>query len=227
MIGLKSIICAVCLFGLGVVRLQAAFVLEIDTDGADDGVLTFNSLFSFGNDTTTASQSTAGTALGLTGGDSIFGGTGVNFPDTYLYNYSPDSIADNLVLTTGTDLGGGNLATGVLGGSAGLYNVYATWPSTTNVSGGLTTYTAVTSGDSFSVSLNQNGLGDEWIFLGQINYTSGMIQVEQKPEFNTFVSQRASGLLFEAVPEPSATLLLWIGGYAFASRRRRPTLFVG
>ena len=55
---------------------QAGYIIEIDTDGADDGVLTYNADFSFGGDTTTASQSATATVFGATGGDSIFGGDG-------------------------------------------------------------------------------------------------------------------------------------------------------
>ncbi len=186
---------------------SAAYLLEIDTDGADDGPVAYNTGFSFGNDTTTASSSATSAATGTTGGDSIFGGDGTAFPDTYLYTYAPDSQADNLVLAPGTDLGEGNLATGGVGGGPGVYAVYATWPLTSNVSGGLTEYQVVTAGDSFTVQVNQNdaddpsgtdGRGDVWVYLGNITYTSGDITVTQTPTGgNTFISQRAYGLLFE------------------------------
>ena len=92
---------------------NASFIIEIDTDGLDDGVLTYNTNFSFGGDTTTASQSAATSALGMTGGDSIFGGDGVNLPDTYVYTYDLDVDGDNLALTAGAALNGsGNTASG-------------------------------------------------------------------------------------------------------------------
>ena len=86
------------------VRSEAAFLIQIDTDGLDDGVLTYNSHFTFGGDTTTASQSAPSTAYGLSAADSIFGGDGVAEPDTYVYRYNPTSDADNLA-TAGIELG--------------------------------------------------------------------------------------------------------------------------
>ncbi|MCP4248609.1 MAG: PEP-CTERM sorting domain-containing protein [bacterium] len=214
------------LVALGLVQTaQAGFIFEIDTDGSDDGVLTFNPNFAFGGDTTTASQSAPATVFGATGGDSIFGGDGFNDPDTYVYTHSPDSEPDNLVIPNGQDLGDGNLGTGVTGGSAGLYHVYAAWPFSSNVSGGPTTYDVTTAGDNFSVQIDQNGggggLGNVWVLLGDIDYTLGSITVTQNSQSNTFVSMRAYGLLFEAVPEPTTGLLLAAAGGIFAIRRRR------
>lgn len=200
---------------LAVSTASAAYLIEVDIDGADDGVLTFNPHFSFGADTTIASQSAAGGAFGLTGGDSIFGGDGVNFPDTYLYRYNPAIDSDNLVIPAGTDLGDGELATGILGGNPGLYAVYATWPYTDNVSGGLTDFSVQSDDDSFFISLDQNSNGDKWIKLGEILWSSGTVTVAQSSQSNTFVSMRSAGVLFEslsdfAVPEPSAAALLGI-----------------
>jgi hypothetical protein len=210
---------------LGFSTTQAAYLLEIDTDGLDDGILTYNPNFSFGGDTTLASQSAASTAFGMTGGDSIFGGDGNLFPDTYLFTYAPDSEADNLVIPGGTDLGDGNFASGKTGGSPDTYAIYATWPFTSNVSGGLTTFTATTSGDSFNVSIDQNaggaGSGHEWIKLGEIAYTSGPITVTQESGANTFVSMRSAGVLFEVIPEPSTFALGALGLLALAARRRQ------
>ncbi len=205
---------------------QGARLFEIDTDGADDGVLTFNPDFSFGGDTTTASQSSTSGAFGTTGADSIFGGDGVNEPDTYVYTYSPDTQPDNLAIPAGTDLGEGDLATGLTGGGEGPYRVYATWPFTSNVSGGLTRYEVVTGGDSFTVDIDQNGggagRGNVWVLLGEIDYTGGAITVTQSAtDQNSFISMRAYGLLFEAVPSPGAAGLLMGAGALAAARRRR------
>ena len=181
---------------------SAAYLIEIDTDGLDDGVLTFNPDFSFGGDTTIASPSSPSLAYGTSGADSIFGGDGVNNLDTYVFTYAPDSQADNLAIPANTNLGNGNLATGETGGGPGLYNVYATWPYTENVSGGDTEYTVNTTGSGFTVQIDQNTRGDEWILLGQVDYTSGDITVTQSPTVqNSFISQRAYGLLFEAVDD--------------------------
>ncbi|MEZ6068684.1 MAG: hypothetical protein R3C10_00145 [Pirellulales bacterium] len=191
---------------------RGAYLLEVDTDGSDDGVLTYHVGFSFTNDTTIASQSTTSTAFGMTGGDSIFGGDGTLFFDTYRYAYNPATQADNLDIPPRTDLGEGNLATGNLGGGPGTYNVYATWPYTSNVSGGPTRYTVFSSGNFFTVDINQNdvdpgesdGRGDVWVFLGNIEYTGGGITVEQQPtDLNTFISMRAAGILFE-LAEPNS-----------------------
>jgi hypothetical protein len=197
---------------------SAAFLFEIDTDGLDDGTVVYNARFSFGGDTTTASSSAASTAYGTNGADSLFGGDGVNEPDTYVYQYDPATEADNLAVPAGTDLGSGNLATGLVGGGNGMYRVYATWPITSNVSGGLTNFEVVSAADSFSVAIDQNaggaGSGNEWIPLGTIMYDAGLgadITVTQSSSSNTFVSMRAYGLLFEAVPEPASLALLAVG----------------
>ena len=179
----------------------AGFIIEIDIDGQDDGVLTFNPNFAFGGDTTTASQSATASVVGATGGDSIFGGNGANFGDTYIYTYSPDSQADNLPLAPGVDLGEGNLATGVAGGGPGTYRVYATWPYTENVSGGDVTFNITTLGDFESQSIDQNFRGDAWVLIGEIEYSSGPITVRQIADTNTFLSMRAHGVLFEKVED--------------------------
>lgn len=207
---------------------QGGFILEIDTDGLDDGVLTYNPNFAFGGDTTTASQSAPSSAYGMTGGDSIFGGNGSASPDTYVYTYTPGSDVDNLVIPAGTDLGNGVLATGAPGGAPGAYNVYATWPFTTNVSGGLTSYMIETAGDSLVVDIDQNNTGNIWIPIGTIDYTAGAIVVTQQSETNSYVSMRSAGVLFEysptssAIPEPSTFILLSLGGLlaVFTVRRR-------
>lgn len=214
-------------FGLSLTTgvASAAFLFEIDTDGADDDVITFNANFSFGGDTSTAAASSTAAVLGATGGDSIFGGDGSNFPDTYVYTHAPDAEADNLALAAGVDLGEGNLSTGITGGGAGAYRVYAGWNFTNNVGGGLTTYSVATAGDAFVVDIDQNGgglgRGDEWVLLGVIDYTSGDITVTQNSQINSFVSMRAYGLLFEAVvPAPGSAAALGLGGLLAARRRR-------
>lgn len=214
---------AACL-AMCVATAQGAYVLEVDTDGADDGVLTYHPNFSFGGDTTTASQSAPSTAVGLTGGDSIFGGDGVASPDTYLYTYTPGADGDNLTLPAGTPLNDdGDLASGLPSGSSGLYAVYATWPFTENVSGGPTTY-SLSDGVStlFSVDIDQNGLGNEWVFLGESQLDAATTYtLSQEAGSNTFVSMRSSGVLFQRVPEPSTIVLVAVAGcLALVARRK-------
>lgn len=177
----------------------AGFILEIDTDGLDDGVLTYNPGFSFGGDTTTASQSAPASVVGATGGDSIYGGNGVNFVDTYIYTYSPDSEPDNLVLAPGTELGDGSHATGAVGGGPGVYRVYAAWPYTENVGSDSVTYSIETSIDSHEAFVDQNFRGDDWVFLGEVEFDGGAITVMQEAGQNSFISMRAYGVLFEKV----------------------------
>lgn len=206
---------------------SAAYLLEVDVDGLDDGVLTFNSGFSFGGDTTSASQSIPSTAFGMTGGDSIFGGNGSAQFDTYVYTYSPDSQPDNLITTPQTDLGEGNTASGRTGGGKGSYDVYATWPFTTGVSGGLTSYNISTAGDSFSVQIDQNNRGHVWVSLGSISYDNGPITVTQTAGGNTFVSMRSAGILFErTIPEPTSLVLATLAalGVISSTCRRNPKL---
>ena len=213
------------MFALMVGSVSGAYLLEIDTDGENDGTVTFNGNFSFGGDTTTASQSSASAAFGTSGADSLFGGDGSVLADTFVFTYSPDSMADNLAVGAGQNLGDGNFATGMLGGAPGVYAIYATWPFTQNVSGGLTNFEAVTAGDGFSFSIDQNGggvgLGNEWYKLGEISYVGGGIEVFQSATANTFVSMRSYGLLFEAIPEPSGTVLALLGSSMLLCARRR------
>lgn len=202
----------------------AAFLIEIDTDGADDGNLAFSSNFSFGGDTTSASQSSASTAVGLTNGDSLFGGNGAAQPDTYAFVYSPASDIDNLTLAAGTALNSaGAISTGVVGGNAGTYNVYATWPITSNVSGGLTSFELPHDGGLLSLQIDQNGQGDEWVLLGSADFSPGSTYtLTQTPETNSFVSMRSAGVMFERIPEPSSIVLLLAAVLGFSVRRSRP-----
>ena len=232
--------CAAAMF-MASSSAQAGYVLEVDTDGADNGALAFNPNFGFGGDTTTASQSIFSTGAGLTGGDSIFGGDGSAF-DTYTYSYTPAVDGDN----NGTNpVAGqvlnqfGTLGSGVAAGGSGDYDVYAIWPHTNNISGGLTTYTLADGVNTlFSVQIDQNnaapprdvdgdlvvdpGSGGEWIFLGTATLDANTAYtLTQESGAATFVSMRSAGILFDAVPEPASLGLMGLGGLAILGRKRR------
>lgn len=216
------------MFVTSALTAHAAVVIEIDIDGAVNGAVTYSPNFSFGGDTTSASASTATPAVGLTGGNSIFGGNGVALPDTYIYSYTPGTAGNNYTPAAGTALNNdGDVSTGVLAGGSGVYNVYAAWPTTSNVSGLLTTYTLKQGASSLqSVSVNQNqlGTGNEWFFLFSATLDqSKTYQLIQEAGSNTFVSMRAAGALFDAtaVPEPSGLVVAVLGGAMLIVRRRR------
>lgn len=204
----------------------AAFVIQIDTDGRDDGILAFHPNFSFGTGTTSASQSSPSSAVGLAPADSIFGGNATTELDTYAFRYTPSTTAgdvDNLSLTAGTPLNAdGSVASGLPAGASGLYALYATWPTSTNVTGGPTTFRLPHDGGLLNVQIDQNNKGNAWIFLGNVQLTEGnRYDLNQIAGSNAFVSMRSSGVLFDRIPEPSATLLLGTAIAATVGFRRR------
>jgi len=214
---------------------RAAFLIEIDVDGLDDGAITYHPNFSFGGDTTTASTSIGSGAYGLAPADSIFGGDGVNEPDTYVYRYDPTTDADNLntaSIELGVDVDGNAVfGSGLAGGLAGAYRIYAAWPATTSVSGGLTRYTATSGVNVLSITIDQNyasdpdgdGAGNVWVYLGDIFYdgSSGIVLEQQPTEANTFVSMRAAAVMFEPVPEPATVALALLAAAGLWSARRK------
>ncbi len=197
-----------------------------------------------------ASTSTAtSAAVGITPAiGSIFGGdapsgTTTPTPDSYLFRYTPGTDADNLSLAAGTALNNdGGVAFGLTGGTTDKYRVYATWPTTANISAGNSpTNYSLSDGSStlLSVSVDQNDIpvgtkGNEWFLIGEANLTAGTTytvnqtntQVVVDDGFGTitytngFVSMRSSGVLFQRVPEPASALLAVLGLAAAGFRRR-------
>ena len=220
---------------------NASFLIEpYDIDGTEPPG-TGSANFSLGGDTTAVSgPSTDSSAVGTTSTGSIFGGNGGALPDTYLYTYTPGIDGDNVSIPGGTALNDdGNFASGLTAGSSGTYNVYATWPHTTNVSGGDTLYELTDAGGTlFSVLIDQNDditagapnppgedgnfKGNEWEFLGTVTLDANTTYtLSQSPSAsNSFVSMRADGVLFELVPEPTSALLALMGAAVLAARRR-------
>lgn len=228
---------------------HAAFMVEARataTVGKGFGGLTF------GGDTTAASTSTATTAaVGTTAAlGSIFGGTGVLQADTYIFSYTPGTNADNTVYVANQILGSttgfpgnGNLATGAVGGASGTYNVYFTAPPTTNIDGGPSNFTITQNGPNILLSANLNNVGtgpdtdpgtafvgganNAWFKLGTVTLNAGTTySVSQASTANTFVSQRASAVMWEYVPVPEPTTLTMslagmglIGALAVARRK--------
>jgi len=220
---------------------SAAFIAAVDLDPVD-GPQSLNPNFSFGGDTFSASDSTPSAAVGLGLHQSIFGGDGVNFPDTYIMSYTPGVDADNYNPAAGALLGsstgfGTELSSGLPGGGSGLYNVYITVPSSSNIDGGPSTVTVT--GDGVPVvsllNLNDGGTGadldpgsafvgganNSWYKVGTVSLTAGSTYtMTMEASLNTFVSQRLAGVMWEAIPEPSAAALLGIASFFIWVRRR-------
>lgn len=241
-----SLIVAVCCLALMTAQSHAAFVVAVDLDPVD-GPQSLNPNFSFGGDTTAASDSTQSFAVGMPAHQSLFGGNGVNFGDTYVVSYTPGTDADNYFPSSGDLLGsvtgfGTETASGVTGGASGTYKVYVTVPSSTNVSA-FSNFTVTGDGAPVvlsSVNLNDGGTGADldagpafvggannaWFLLGTVDLTAGVTYtVTQDATANTFVSQRLAGVMWElqssGIPEPTSVTLLTLGGVALFGLRRR------
>ena len=230
-------ILSVLLVFVCVTSLQAAFIVEPHSSGLANGN------FSFGGDTTTASASTASSATGLTATNSIYGGDGVNFPDTYIYSYMPGTDADNWDVPDYQYFGNGLYTTNEVGGQTGYYNVYITWPAATNVSSTCNITVTNDGADVVWNDINMNDGGTVWLadqwdhdplstLLGgnnawlkiadEVLLTAGQTYtVSQVALSNTFVSMRSAGVMWEfvAVPEPATLLLLSMG--ALVLRRKK------
>ncbi|MCA9229310.1 MAG: PEP-CTERM sorting domain-containing protein [Planctomycetales bacterium] len=242
---IKLLLVALSAMLLCATQSQAAFVAAVDLDTSATQVLHPN--FSFGGDTTSASSSALSYAVGLPPHQSIFGGNGLNFGDTYIMSYTPGTDADNFFPAAGSLLGsvtgfGTELASGAVGGGSGLYNVYVTVPSSANVNVAGSNFTITGDGAPVvlnAVNLNDGGTGADldpgaafvggannaWFLLGSVQMTAGVTYtMTQDANANSFVSQRLAGVMWEKqIPEPTSIALIGMGGVALlaGSRRRR------
>ncbi len=127
------------------------------------------------------------------------------------------------------------LASGLAGGASGLYKVYLTVPATTNsnAAGSLIDITSDLPTISLDpVNLNTggtapvgggNGATDAWLHIATVPLTAGnTYSVSLTANAATFVSQRAHGVMWEAViPEPSTCLLTGLACIGLLAARRR------
>jgi hypothetical protein len=205
--------------------VQAAFIVEPHSSGK-----------AFDHFTGTPRYSTGlSTAIGLTATSSAYGST-VTASDVYIYSYTPGVDLDNTVLAAGTNLGNGDLATGLTGGT-GLYNVYITWCPSDNVTA-LANITVTNDGldvvnlnvDMDNVKANENppdvivskGI-NAWMLIAQnIQLTAGTkYTVTQAATADVWTSMRSSGVMWERqVPEPMSLLLLGAGALAVRKFRK-------
>jgi hypothetical protein len=208
---------------------------------------------------------TAGTAFGLTANQSAFGNPANSTgPDQYTYRYTPGVDSDNAPIPTTTSLGNSSatdadgsgpilpvyvtaplLATGQVGGATGIYNVYFTTVTSTNVDASGSRFD-ITS-DLPTVSLNPVNLNDgntgpdevagtpytggannRWLLIATVPLTAGTTYtVTQTANAATFVSQRSAGVMWEyvgPVPEPATFMLASIGILSIGCLRRRKTM---
>ena len=153
-------------------------------------------------------------AVGITAKNAVFGGTG---DDIYVFSYTPSPAfcpdVDNVVFAAGTGLSDNNAASGLTGGVPGLYNVYATWRASGNVSDKGAKFTTTGEGEPVVLSAVQqktiNGVipegSDSWLKVANgVRLVTGrkytVTMVANDPA--SFVSMRASALMWElAQPE--------------------------
>jgi hypothetical protein len=208
------------------------------------------------------------TAAGLIGNQSAFGNPANSTgPDLYTFRYTPGPDADNTVFAAAAVLGNSQatdadgagailptytnvnqLATGLTGGASGLYNVYFTVPSSTNVNaaGALITVNSDAPPVELSpVDGNNGGTGPDttdplsgpwvggannmWLKIATVPLTAGTtytVTIRANANPPDFVSQRAHGVMWEYVgpiiPEPGTFVLGGLGlvGVCLASRWR-------
>jgi hypothetical protein len=210
--------CAVVIAVLSV-NVQGAFIVE-----TDKGMLFGGTPLAPENYSGDGIESTYGpsnsTAVGTQAGNAVFGGTGDRLY-TFFYTPSPAGCldVDNTVFPAGIDLGNGDLATGLVGGGAGLYNVYATWCYSTNVTQDNANFTVTSEGDDVSlVNVQQYGAApgsNTWLLLAEsvpliTGRTYTITQTQASADPIPYVSMRSHGVMWEFVEpiEPLADIVV-------------------
>jgi hypothetical protein len=203
------------------------------------------------------------TAAGLTGNQSAFGNPANSTgPDLYTFTYHVGLDPDNTVFVTGETLGNStasdadgagaglptyaiadHFASGKVGNRSGIYNVYFTAPSSTNVNALGSTIT-VNSDDPAvvlnPVNLNDTGTGPDmvagvpftggannrWLKIATVRLTAGntyTVTVQANANPPDFVSQRAHGVMWEfhLVPEPGTAALVGLAIVSAVGMLRR------
>ncbi|MEX2309032.1 MAG: PEP-CTERM sorting domain-containing protein [Pirellulales bacterium] len=250
---LAALIAATCTLN----RVEAAFIVE--ADNVAPAGKAFDHFSSLGH----SLSSGFSTAAGLIGNQSAFGNpANATGPDLYTLRYTPGPDVDNTVFATGALLGNSSatdgdgagaglpvyttanqLATGLAGGGTGIYNVYFTTPSSTNVNPAGSLITVNNDGAPVELSpvvLNDGGTGPDevagvpytggannrWLNIATVHLTAGTtytVTVRANADPPDFVSQRTHGVMWEfvAIPEPSSFVLAALGLFGvFAARRR-------
>jgi hypothetical protein len=243
--------CAVVIAVLSV-NVQAAFMVE-----TDKGMLFGGTPLAPENYSGDGIESTWGasnsTAVGTQAGNAVFGGTGDHI---YTFFYTPSPVGcldvDNTVYAAGTDLGNGNLATGLTGGGAGLYNVYATWCDSDNVTQNNANFTITSEDDDVSL-LNVQQWGtvspppgsDTWLLIAErVPLITGRTYTITQTQASDiipipYVSMRSHGVMWEFVEpiEPLADIVVdggvlsleeggASGQYTIALKEQPPTTIV-
>jgi hypothetical protein len=215
---MKKVMMVVAVLLVAASGVQAAFIVEAHSSGKANM-----------NFTGTGSASAKSTAIGCTASNSLFL-TSAGSRD-YVYKYTPGVDLDNTPLTAGADLGNGDLASGLVGGTTGLYNVYITWPATTNVNAAgakLTITNDATDVVIAMVNMNTGGTGNPggnnaWLKIAEkVQLTAGTTYtVTQTALAASYVSMRSHGVMWEQqVPEPMSLLLLGAGALAVRKFRK-------